>query len=153
MSINFTSDIDGATSGSGITKITVGGKTINLSEVSSGSSGGSMSGSFTPTENSADIIIEISGEFNAFLFHQETVLTVEGVRSLYGGLFKNGQQVFTIGSNSSGTTYNSTNIYNGGSNAVITLTNNNDGTYTLHAVYAQSGCGYLIPTKYVWYAW
>ena len=45
MSINFTSDIDGATSGSGITKITVGGKTINLSEVSSG---GVASGSFTP---------------------------------------------------------------------------------------------------------
>lgn len=46
MSINFTSDIDGATSGSGITKITVGDKTINLAEVVSGGGNGA-SGTFT----------------------------------------------------------------------------------------------------------
>lgn len=46
MSINFTSDIDGATSGIGITKIKVGGKTINLTEVVSGGGNGAR-GSFT----------------------------------------------------------------------------------------------------------
>ena len=153
MSINFTSDIDGATSGSGITQITVGGKTINLTEVSSGSSGGVMSGSFTPTENSTDIIIEIPGEVNAFLFHQETLLTGQSVRSLYGGFIANDLQVFTIGSNATGTSYAATNIYTGAANPVITLTNNNDGTYTLHAEAGLGGCGYFLPTKYVWYAW
>ena len=78
MSINFTSDIDGATSGNGINKITVGGKTINLTEVMSGGGSGA-SGTFTISDTETKSITVSTGlddvHFIAILIAPEATMT------------------------------------------------------------------------------
>ena len=154
MSINFTSDIDGATSGSGITKITVGGKTINLSEVSSG---GVASGSFTPEEKTYSYTIDTGVDFTHFFVGKKTATLNYGYR-IFIGCFVDitNDLVYFVGTNSGGKalvaniktfkdfsaaeSIDSYHVRKNGTNIVIT---------------SNSACalGALCPEEYIWYAW
>lgn len=148
MSINFTSDIDGATRGSGITQITVGGKTINLTEVSSGgSTGGVASGSFTPEAQAASYSIDTGVNFNCVVVGKKTNTVGYGYRTMCG-FFADIQNDFAhmVHTNSSGT------AFAGGTQTPATFGIAKDGT-TLNLNLNVSSYGYFCPEEYVWYAW
>lgn len=156
MSINFTSDIDGATSGSGITKITVGGKTINLTEVSSGSSGGVVSGTFTPEEKATTLSIDTGIDFSFIMVVKKTTTLNYGYRTRCAFAWdRTNQLVMSVGTNASGgsftggmsiqksdtvaSVFGSTNIEEKGGTSLVF--NSNDTV------------GWLAPEEYQWYAW
>lgn len=149
MSINFTSDIDGATSGSDITKITVGGKTINLTEVSSGSSGGVASGSFTPEAQAASYVIETGIDFNHIFVGKKTPTIGYGYRTMCG-IFADiaNNFIYEICTNAAGTSF-SGGIFVWESNPVDCK---KEGTVLNFSINTAS-YGYLCPEEYVWYAW
>lgn len=152
MGINFTSDIDGATSGSGITKITVGGKTINLSEVGGSSTGsGVASGSFTPEENATSFDIETGIDFQ-FLFIGKKSPTINlGYRTYLGNVIDIEHDLaWLISTNSGGGSYAATLKTWTELAATTTETFAKNGT-TFNVVLNTSGS--LAPEEYVWYAW
>lgn len=156
MSINFTSDIDGATSGSGITKITVGGKTINLTEVSSGSSGGVASGTFTPEEKATQINIDTGIDFSFIMVVKKTTTLGYGYRTRCALAWdRTNQLVMSVGTNAGGTTFTGalgiqksdtvTNV------SGSTNTEEKDGTSLV--INSNDTIGWLAPEEYQWYAW
>lgn len=111
---------------------------------------GSYEGSFTPEENVESVTLEISGTFTYFLFWCDTTTPTGSVRTCYGAFFNEGSNVFAIGSNSGGTSFNSLTF----ANAFVTLTDNGDGTWTLKGTANSSGSGvFLAGLKYNWQAW
>lgn len=156
MSINFTSDIDGATSGSGITQITVGGKTINLSEVSSGESGVVASGSFTPEAQETSRSIDTGIDFTHFFIYKKTPELNYGYRT-FCGLFADIENdvFYFVGTNSGGTAA-AGKLYTWTSQIIGTLLMwgyAKDGTTFSITLSSSTEGGVFCPEEYVWYAW
>ena len=156
MSINFTSDINGATSGSDITKITIGGKTINLTEVSSGSSGGVVSGTFTPEEKATQINIDTGIDFSFIMFVKKTTTLGYGYRTKCAFVWdRTNQLVMSVGTNAGGTSYAGVmGIQKSDTVTTVTGTINNevkDGTSLV--INSSDTVGWLAPEEYQWYAW
>lgn len=156
MSINFTSDIDGATSGSGITKITIGGKTINLTEVSSGSSGGVVSGTFTPEEKATTLSIDTGIDFSFIMVVKKTTTLNYGYRTRCAFAWdRTNQLLMSVGTNAGGGSFtgglgipkNDTVAGVNGS----TNTEEKDGTSLV--INSNDTVGWLAPEEYQWYAW
>lgn len=150
MSINFTSDIDGATSGSGITKITISGKTINLTEVSSGSSGGVVSGTFTPEEKATSFTLDTGIDFSFLMFFKKSTTLNYGYRTRCAFAWDRTNQLFmSVGTNAGGTTYT------GGmgiqKSGTVTNSEVKDGTSLV--INSSDIIGWLVPEEYQWYAW
>lgn len=149
MSINFTSDIDGATSGSGITKITVGGKTINLTEASSGSGGGVVSGTFTPEAQSTSYVIDTGIDFEHFFVGKKTATLSYGYRTYFGS-FADIQNnfLYSLSTNTTGVSFA----------GFMMLWDSNDVGYTkdgtaINITLNTAKHGAFCPEEYVWYAW
>lgn len=156
MSINFTSDIDGAPSGSGITKITVGGKTINLEEVSSGSSGGVVSGTFTPGEKATPFTVDTGIDFSFLMFFKKSATLNYGYRTRCAFAWdRTNQLVMSVGTNAGGTSYaGAMGIQKSDTVTTVTGTINNevkDGTSLV--INSSNTIGWLVPEEYQWYAW
>ena len=156
MSINFTSDIDGATGGSGITKITVGGKTINLTEVSSGSSGGVVSGTFTPGAKATPFTLDTGIDFSFLMFFKKTTTLNYGYRTRCAFAWdRTNQLVMSVGTNAGGTSYaGAMGIQKSDTVTTVTGTINNevkDGTSLV--INSSDTIGWLVPEEYQWYAW
>ena len=156
MSINFTSDIDGATSGSGITKITVGGKTINLSEVGGNAGNGVVSGTFTPTGNETEFAIDTGIDFSVVAFLKKSETLGYGHRVMQAYFWDRTLNMFArISTNSSGdadagifgvTVSDTVTEKSGSANVAV-----KDGTNFV--ILPVSAVGMLCPEEYVWYAW
>lgn len=154
MSINFTSDIDGATSGSGITKITVDGKTINLSEVGGNAGNGVVSGTFTPEAQGTSISIDTGIDFTHIFVGKKTATLSYGYRTFVGMFVDIGNDfIYVIGTNAAGTS--ASGIISNWAESVIFpspgLTKN--GTVLEVALATTTSCGVLCPEEYIWYAW
>ena len=156
MSINFTSDIDGATSGSGITKITIGGKTINLTEVSSGSSGGVVSGTFTPEEKAKQFILDTGIDFSFLMYFKKTATLNYGYRTKCVFVWdRTNQLVMTVGTNAAGTS-GTGGMAISKSDTVTSVTgniNNEEKDGTSLVINSSDASGWLAPEEYQWYAW
>lgn len=150
MSINFTSDIDGATSGSGITKITVGGKTINLSETgSTGSGNGVASGSFTPEAQEESISIDTGVDFTHIFVGKKTKTLNYGYRT-FVGIFADidNNFLYFVGTNSAGTAFSGAMQYWEDQSFYV-----KNGTVFSAALDTASSSGVCCPEEYIWYAW
>ena len=156
MSINFTSDIDGATSGSGITKITVGGKTINLTEVSSGSSGGVVSGTFTPEEKATTLSIDTGIDFSFIMFVKKTTTLGYGYRTRCALAWDRTNQLgMSVGTNAGGGTFTG-GMSTQKSDTVTSMsgsTNIEEKNGTSLVINSNDTVGWLAPEEYQWYAW
>ena len=129
----------------GINTISVGGKTINLEEISSGGSGTVATGTFTPSENTGTYSINTGlSSVNNFIIQMKTEKLDSGVRAI--GLLSILGDLYTfINTNASGSSFTSCNIFPSSSNSVVTLEN---GTINI-----SSGDAVFVQTEYVWYAW
>lgn len=156
MSINFTSDIDGATSGSDITKITIGGKTINLTEVSSGSSGGVVSGTFTPGEKATPFTLDTGIDFSFLMFFKKTTTLNFGYRTKCVFAWdRTNQLLISVGTNAAGTSY-AGGMSIAKSDTVTSVsgsTNNEEKDGTSLVINSSDKVGWLAPEEYQWYAW
>lgn len=156
MSINFTSDINGATSGSGITKITIGGKTISLTEVSSGSSGGVVSGTFTPVEKATQINIDTGIDFSFIMFVKKTTTLGYGYRTRCAFVWdRTNQLVMSVGTNAGGGTFTGgMSIQKSDTVAGVNgSTNTEEKGGTSLVINSNDTVGWLAPEEYQWYAW
>lgn len=156
MSINFTSDIDGATSGSGIKKITVGGKTINLTEVGGNSTGsGVVSGTFTPTGEEETFTVDTGIDFSFVTFFKKTETLGYGRRTLQGYFWDRASGIYArLTTNAAGT---SAAGYFGaadsGTETEITggeYVCKKDGTKLI--ILSVDATGFLPPEEFQWYA-
>ena len=157
MSINFTSDIDGATSGSGITKITVGGKTINLTETGGETAGNSVvSGTFTPEEKATQISIDTGIDFSFIMFVKKTTTLGYGYRTKCAFVWdRTNQLVMTVGTNAGGTS-GTGGMSIAKSDTVTSVsgsTNNEEKDGTSLVINSSDTVGWLAPEEYQWYAW
>lgn len=157
MSINFTSDIDGATSGSGITKITIAGKTINLTEVSSGSSGGVVSGTFTPGEKATSFTLDTGIDFSFLMYFKKTATLNYGYRTRCVFAWdRTNQLVMSVGTNAGGTSFTGGGMSIAKSDTVTSVTNsknNEEKDGTSLVINSSDTIGWLAPEEYQWYAW
>ena len=157
MSINFTSDIDGATSGSGINKITIAGKTINLTETGGETAGnGVVSGTFTPEEKATPINIDTGIDFSFIMVVKKTATLNYGYRTRCAFAWdRTNQLVMSVGTNAGG------GIFTGGmsiqkSDTVTSVngsTNTEEKDGTSLVINSNNTVGWLAPEEYQWYAW
>lgn len=157
MSINFTSDIDGATSGSGITKITVGGKTINLTETGEETAGnGVVSGTFTPEEKATLFNLDTGIDFSFLMYFKKSTTLNYGYRTKCAFAWdRTNQLLITIGTNAGGTSFTG-GMSMAKSDTVTSVsgsTNNEEKDGTSLVINASDAAGWLAPEEYQWYAW
>ena len=140
MSITATAD---GTSYNGIDTITVGGKTISLTE-SGGSSGGVVSGTFTGNDTLSKTINTGLSSVSGFVVYRTTPATSGGSRAL-GVVIYDGINTIDVGSN----TGDSTIFALGGIDAITPTISGGDITIT-----STSGHGSFLSTvTYKWIAW
>lgn len=150
MSITATAD---GTAYNGIDTITVGGKTISLTE--SGGGGGSFaSGSFTPSENTYTQVINTGlSSVSGFALYL-TDSTAQSVRTASAIIYDTvGGHAVIAGSNTSGTTVYSAadfrNIPDSGAKVSVAISG---GTITI-TTSNNSSTGYFVTAEYKWFAW
>ncbi len=128
----------------GINNISVGGKTINLEEISSGSSA-VTTGTFTPTENTGTYTIDTGlTSVTNFIVLMNTKKLDSDVRTI-GYISILGDKYVFINTNASGTSFTATDIVNKDDNTIVTLENGTINIASSDAVFVQ--------TEYIWYAW
>lgn len=153
MSINFTSDIDGATSGSGITKITIAGKTINLTETAGN---GVVSGTFTPEEKATSFNLDTGIDFSFLMFFKKSATLGYGYRTRCAFAWdRTNQLVMTVGTNAGGGAYaGGMNIQKSDTVAGVSgSTNTEEKNGTSLVINSNDMVGWLAPEEYQWYAW
>lgn len=157
MSINFTSDINGATSGSGIKKITVGGKTINLSESGGDSTGnGVVSGVFTPTGEEETVTVDTGIDFNFVAFYKKTETLGYGRRTLQGCFWDRASGIYARLTTNAACSADAGVFGMAVSDTETEITGDKyvcakDGTKLI--ISSVEATGFLPPEEFQWYAW
>lgn len=138
MSVNLT--VDGTTY-SDASAITVGGKTITITE--SGTASGVASGSFTPDENKLNLSWDMGGNYTNIVIRKASNAVTYGVRTCLMVSSINGLTAF-VGTNNAGS------VATGGTGNTELSISGSTVTYTGRTA---SGAGYLVPETYYWFAW
>lgn len=139
----------------GINTISVGGKTINLEEISSGGESSSMvTGTFTPTSDMSEVTINTGlTNIHGFIIQMENIKLDSGARALaYVSMLPDLDGYSYIGTNGAGTSLASAGINataNTSTDLGISLENGNINITNATAITR----GLFVQTLYRWYAW